>query len=212
MSLRLPHSLAPLLTPISLSLKKPIGNWQRNRFQVCACWPQWIILIGWQIATCCSISPHRGQSFFKKKKVVSTNVSLQCTSLTAPFSVFQTIMHGQQLLLLVILYDWFSHTIWLVNNCAEDIKRTPAPSHQHHCQWASAWTEEKKKGEKRKKKIPLLHRWLEVSLVLRQTCLSEDKELHILTTAIKNCFLIRQFYCYAHVIKTALHSARKYCW
>lgn len=87
-------------------------------------------------------------------------------SFTTPLSVrpeFQTIMLRQQLLLPVILYDWFSHTIWLVNNCAEDIKRTPAPSYQHHCQWARAPTAKK---ERKKEKINRFHcilvglRWL----------------------------------------------------
>lgn len=67
-------------------------------------------------------------------------------------------MLRQQLLLPVILYGWFSHTMWLVNNCTEDIKRTPVPSYQHHCQWTRIPT-----GEKERKNIPLHHRWLEVA-------------------------------------------------
>lgn len=47
-------------------------------------------------------------------------------------------------------------------------------------------SEQGKTREKRKKKhVPVLHRWLEVSHILRQTCLSDDKELHKLTTTIK---------------------------
>lgn len=61
-------------------------------------------------------------------------------------------MLRQQLLLPVILYDWFSHTIWLFNNCVEDIKRTPVPSYQHHCQWASAPTAKIKKRRKKERK------------------------------------------------------------
>lgn len=61
-----------------------------------------------------------------------------------------TIMLRQQLLLPVSLYDWFSHTIWLFNNCAEDMKRTPASSHQCHCQRASVpMATKERRGEKR---------------------------------------------------------------
>lgn len=66
-----------------------------------------------------------------------------------------TIMPRQQLLLPVSLYDWFSHTIWLFNNCAEDMKRTPASSHQCHCQRASvpmATKGRKREGEKREER------------------------------------------------------------
>lgn len=61
-----------------------------------------------------------------------------------------TIMLRQQLLLPVSLYDWFSHAIWLFNNCAEDMKRTPASSHQCHCQRASVpmATKERQGGKK----------------------------------------------------------------
>lgn len=62
-----------------------------------------------------------------------------------------TIMLRQQLLLPVSLYDWFSHAIWLFNNCVEDMKRTPASSHQCHCQRASVpMATKERQGEKKR--------------------------------------------------------------
>lgn len=84
-----------------------------------------------------------------------------CCCLPPPHSIHPgrpqlwTIMPRQQLLLPVSLYDWFSHTIWLFNNCAEDMKRTPASSHQCHCQRASvpmATKGRKREGEKREER------------------------------------------------------------
>lgn len=130
--------------PQSLSLKRSIGNFSKTVLGVCLLNstnnPNWMansyLLLHF---------PSWIRAIFKRRW---TQMSTLCMSFTAPLSAqpeFLTIMPRQQLLLPVILYDWFSHTIWLSNNSAEDIKRTPAPSYHHHCQWASVPTVKKKR-------------------------------------------------------------------